>query len=143
MKLIMYASTQVIEPTEEALSLYYQNNIEEYSHVTVLSFSHIFFLKAKTQALKEIVKQLNRLHISTKDASQYGEDFIKGNQVVLATPREIGVTFGRYFTRALLQRPKGKWFGPIHSKEGMHIVYITEKITSKAYPFDEVESRVV
>ena len=142
MKLIMHSSTQFTEPTEEILSLYYQKNIEEYSHITALSFAHIYFLKGKTKVLEEVVKQLNRLHIPPKDASQYGEAFNKGNQMLHATPTEIIETFGRYFTRELLQKPKGKWFGPIHSKEGMHIIYIKEKVIAKAYPFEEVESRV-
>jgi parvulin-like peptidyl-prolyl isomerase len=138
----MHSSTQFTEPTEEVLSLYYQNNIEEYSHVTALSLAHIYFSKEKTEALKEIVKQLNRLNIPAKNASQYGEAFKKSNQISLTSPQEIQVIFGNYFTRELLQKPKGKWFGPIHSKEGMHIIYIKEKTIAKAYPFEEVESRV-
>ena len=59
-----------------------------------------------------------------------------------ATARELDGMFGDAFARSLEDAPLKRWFGPVPSAFGVHLVWIHEKIPGRVPTLEEVRSRV-
>ncbi|MEA3523636.1 MAG: peptidylprolyl isomerase [Campylobacterota bacterium] len=142
MQHLLVNETVLEEPTEDELEIYYKNNLDAYSRVNTVSFSHIYFQNLTEEQEKEMKTLLNNALIESKNAHFYGDVF-EGKQHILNLDRSTcKEKFGNYFTLQLFKQMPLKWHGPIRSKMGIHFVYIDKKETSEPYSFDEVQSRV-
>jgi len=142
MKHILTASNTQKEPTEKILYNYYLKHISDYSETKTLTFSHIYFKENIHTTLSETIEQFNRYNVKPTDAAQFGDKFTVPHQFVLQDFTTISKIFGKYFTKQLWKIKKGAWYGPIHSKEGMHAVFIIQKKTGHPLPFDEIEGEL-
>ena len=141
MRYILLAGVN-IEPTEEELYRYYLMHKEYYLKATNLSFAFIFFRTMNEKDISQIAELLNFYDISPKDASAYGDRSMSTSQMKELDFIEVSKIFGKYFAHQIWKMPGDRWFGPIRSKEGNQIVYVTKKEGSELYLFDEVEGRV-
>ncbi len=135
-------STTPKEPTEEQLHDYYRYHIIDYSSVTEISFSDIYFADMQEQETKHLVELLNRHAMEPSKASEFGDDHSGKHQIDSITLDDLSSKYGNYFAKQMIETPTHRWQGGIRSKDGTHIVYIRSKMVSKPIPFDEVEDRV-
>lgn len=142
MKFIQKNKTTFVEPTEEELLNYYKQNIKEYSKIDELSFSHIYFTDAKDTNIKKIYEIITLVNLSPKKAAYFGESLELSNYQDGVNKTDIEKSFGKYFSSKLFKLQSGVWHKAIHSKYGVHLVYITNKKTSQPYAFDNVLERV-
>jgi len=129
----------VAEPSEELLKQYFEKHKNDYSVVNALSFSHIYF--SNPQGVGDTLKTLQIADVKPHDAASFGEPTTT-NQIKNITFDEAKEMFGSYFALKLFNLKQGKWHKPIQSKDGVHLVYVTDKNVSEAYIFDEIQERV-
>lgn len=132
----------IVEPSEKVLHKYYQNHKYDYGVTTEISFAHIYLHDLAHIDTKKFVEMLNLKEIKPKRASAYGDNVAKGNQIDEMTQDQAAKLFGNYFAQQVWKLSSHRWHGAIRSKHGYHILYITQKISTKLYPFDEIEDRV-
>lgn len=132
----------VIEPSEELLYQYYEKNKSDYSHVKSLSFSQIYFLNSKNEAISTTLKSLQIAEVNPLQASSFGEESATAHQVKNITFDETQELYGKYFASKLFNLKKGMWQQPIHSRYGVHLVYVSDKNVGEPYSFDEIQERV-
>jgi len=142
MQFIMTNQSQILEPSEEALFEYYEKNIADYSAITDLSFAHIFFSNPKDKRIDRVLELLNIAEVSPQKAAYFGDKFEASNFVDAITPFELEQRYGKYFRNKVLALKKGLWHKAIHSKYGVHLVYVRSKTTTDPYSFDEIQERV-
>ena len=142
MKFIRQNRSIFKEPTEEELLAYYKKNIQEYSQTDKISFSHIYFLNAKDKDIKKLYEITTTVGIDPHNAAYFGNASSISNYLDNVTQDEIQKSFGKYFTKQLFTLKSGIWHKAIHSKNGVHLVYVRNKMTGKPYPFDDVLERV-
>jgi len=139
MKFILLGSVEYKEPSEKELYKYYLQNIDEYSEVQTLSFKHIYFTSASNN-MNELQTMLHFTKHSV-DVKNLGDTFNGSNHYENISYEELEHKFGKYFANKLFKLRKGLWF-TIHSKYGVHLVYVSKKTNTAPYKFDEVEDRV-
>ena len=142
MKFIRHNRSLFIEPTEEELLAYYKKNTQEYSHTDKISFSHIYFLNAKDRDVKKTYEIATTVGIDPNKAGYFGDASSISNYLDDLTQDEIQKSFGKYFAKQLFSLKSNVWHKAIHSKHGVHLVYIRSKVIGEPYPFDDVLERV-
>ncbi len=142
MNFIMINKSEIIEPSEEELLKYYKKNIVDYSKVETLSFSHVYFSNTKDTKIDETLHLLEVANVRPEKAVYFGNMFKPSNNIVNASYKEVQEQYGKYFTRKLFNLKKDMWHKGIHSKYGLHLVYVSDKKVSDAEEFDEVQDRV-
>ena len=141
MAFILLGSVEYKEPSEEELHEYYLKNIEDYSEVEHVTFKHIYFSSAKNN-MNELYEMMHLSETPLEDINKLGDSFDGENIYENISYAEVQKKFGKYFASKLFKLKKGVWHKEIHSKYGIHLVYISSKQSSNAYKFDEVEDRV-
>lgn len=142
MQFVMQDRSQFKEPTQKELYKYYKKNIKEYSHIENISFSSIYFRNDKDERVASIFELLNIAKVKSSDAQGFSENSPLAYSVQNATREEVEKSYGKYFAKKLFTSTSGLWHKAIHTKNGVRIVYISNKNTAKAYNFDAVEGRV-
>ncbi|MDQ7043615.1 MAG: peptidylprolyl isomerase [Sulfurimonas sp.] len=141
MEFILLGSVEYKEPSEEELHEYYLKNIQEYSQVKSLSFVHLYFSQ-KLNNMHELYTMSHFTKLAPKDIKNLGDKFEGSQTYTDISEDKLQDIFGKYFASKLFKLKKKIWYENIHSKYGVHLVYITKKTTGEAYKFDEVEDRV-
>jgi len=142
MYFIMLNSNELTEPTEDELHKYYMKHITDYSKVESLSFSHIFFENQKDKRISNILELVKIADINSTQATNFGDQFKFSNHINNISFNEVKIIYGNYFSLKLFKLQKNLWNKAIESKFGSHLIYVTDKNISQAYPFDDVEDRV-
>jgi hypothetical protein len=71
-----------------------------------------------------------------------GDAFLLGHELNLSAP-EVARRFGVQFAAALEDAGSGRWFGPVASAYGLHLVRIEERSADEFAAFEAVRGRVV
>ncbi len=142
MHYIMNEQGSKIEPNEEELLSYYKKNKQEYSQIKSLSFSHIYLNTNEIKKAKKLLGFIKSSNLKYSDASSFSDTFSRGNSEKNISFKDLKESYGNYFTQKIIQLKSNFWSQPIHSKNGLHLVYITDKTVSFPYSFDEVQDRV-
>jgi len=142
MKFIRQNKSLFKEPTEEELLAYYKKNIQEYSQIDSLSFSQIYFLNPKDKDVQRVYEIATTVGINPDEAGYFGDESSIDNYLDDVTQDEIQKSFGKYFAKQLFSLKSGVWHKAIHSKHGVHLIYVRSKVTGDPYPFDDVLERV-
>ncbi len=142
MQHLLLNETELVEPDEDELKIYYKKHLNAYSRVHTVSFSHIYFQNLSDIQEKEIKILLDNNLVKLENAYFYGDTFDGKYHIFDLNRSTCKKKFGNYFTSQLFKMMPHIWQGPIRSKMGIHFVYVDEKETFETYPFDEVESRV-
>ncbi len=145
------------EPIGEAeLAEYFRVHAERWREPPLLDLSHVYFSRDKrgdaTHA--DAVAALETLEArSASSAPQsetdldaalaLGDPFLAGHRLRGATPNRILARLGPDFAEGVADGPVGRWFGPVESAFGQHLVWIADRVESRIPALDEVRKRVV
>lgn len=134
--------------TDDELAAYFSDNIDIYTDLPRISFSHVYFDPDKRgdATLGDAASALTILMQTPADQTDLGAfgDAILlppflANKNTLAVERQ----FGSGFAEAVFAIEPGAWHGPTLSGYGMHLVYVHERITPAAPSLANVHARVV
>jgi hypothetical protein len=147
---LQYLSDSLItpeEPTAQELTEWYAANSEKFKQADLYTITHIFFDPDKrdvtaledAQALRE---QLNALETEPDGFSQFGDRFMLQNYYPERTVMELSKLFGSGFVDEVIELEPGRWYGPVLSGYGVHVVRLDNHWTAPEPAFAEVEERV-
>jgi len=133
--------------TDDQVKAYFNLRKERYRIPPQISFTHIYFnLDTRgekiEQSINQVLMQLDNSSPKDIELSDYGDRFMLQSQYSDLTPREIKSQFGEIFTNQLTNLESGRWYGPIQSGYGLHVVYISNKIASRIPEWTEVKSKI-
>lgn len=134
-----------IEPTEEQLATYLNENPDIYRIDPRITFRQVFLDPERhTEDLNEsVAKLLDTLQSDpTADADQLGDQTLLEYQNEDRSKREVASNFGLQFAKEIVKLPLQQWHGPIRSLYGVHAVYISERTDGRLPPLNEVRDQV-
>ena len=135
-----------IEPTEEELKTFYQDNSTLFQTPKKLSFSQYYFSPDKRRVpLKDAQQVLLTLTEKTPDQIQstsIGDDFHLPNYYAERDFEAIWQQFGRAFADTLFTKNQNGWLPPISSGYGIHLVYLSNIQETSILPFEQIKADI-
>jgi len=133
--------------TDEEIKAYYNLRSERYRIPPKLSFVHIYYNLDKRgddieKDINGVLGVLGNFNPDDIELSDYGDRFMLRSHYNDLTPREIQSQFGEIFTNELISLEPGKWYGPVQSGYGLHVVYISKGTASRIPDWQEVKSQI-
>jgi hypothetical protein len=134
-----------IEPTEEQLTTFLNENPDIYRIDPRITFQQVF-LDPDRHAVdlqESMAKLLNTLQSDpTVAADQLGDQTLLEYQNTDRTKRDVASNFGPRFAEEIVKLPLQQWHGPIRSSYGVHAVYITERTEGRLPTLNDVRDLV-
>jgi hypothetical protein len=134
------------DPDEATLRAYFNAHPDRYAQSAQVSFTHILFSTDRRGAAAEAdaVQALADLQAATgpEDAELLGDatSLPSGFERMIAI--EVEAMFGPDFATSLLRLEPGRWSGPIASGYGLHLVWVSERMSGGPLAFETVRQRV-
>ena len=135
------------QPSEADLLTWYDKHKDKYLLPEILTMTQIFFDpdkrgKATLEDAEKVLKKLSTMPVFPDDITIYGDAFMLQNYYPNKTELEIKKLFGSGFTESVFQLEPGKWYGPVLSGYGTHLVYVHEHLVNDVPDFSEVRENV-
>ena len=157
-------------PAPDALEAYFDSHSSDYQNPARLTFQQVFFSaeNAENSVSREAVaaekgpkgqrdglnaravqalQLLQKGQADAADWQQMGDPFMLGNRFSESTPQSLTQQFGKDFTDQLTQalntHETHRWFGPIHSVYGEHLIRVQTYQPPQAVELTEVRDRVI
>ena len=127
-----------LQPTEEMLVTYYEENKENYKKSPIYTMQQVYFSEEKRVNVFEDAKSA----LKSENPEELGDNISLSSQYTKESELKIARDYGSAFATALDSLPIGEWTGPIYSGFGVHIIFITEKKPSSYFTFNEVAEKV-
>ena len=144
------AASTPVEPDENALATYYEENRQDYFIQAGASFAHVFIAgkddpkgsAAKAEAMLETLRQTGA---QFEDATRYGDRFLFNTNYVERTRAYIKSHFGAEATKIIFDdaTPINAWTGPVFSEHGAHLIYLTARTPGFVQPLETIRDIVV
>ena len=121
---------------EPELRAWYQAHIEDYRVGPTIAFTHIFFStqhRPRTQALAQAQQTLAMLQqqgYTAASAQGLGDRFYFHLDYVDKSPELVASHFDQTFQETVFALLPQRWSGPIESKHGVHLVYVSRQQAS-------------
>ncbi len=137
----------VKEPTEAELRGWYDGHPEAYSEPARVSFTHVYFSPDRDGdegASHRAVEELARLRTSGEArAPDRGDRFPYPYDHASVSGPEVVRLFGDSpLAEAALDAPLNRWWGPIRSGYGWHLLYVSGRSDPRVRPFADVKEKV-
>jgi peptidyl-prolyl cis-trans isomerase C len=135
-----------IEPDEATLRAYFEAQPDRYAQSARVSFSQVLFNTDRRgdAAAADAAQALADLQTasSPEAADLLGDATSLPSHLDAISTFEVEATFGPDFAAALLRLEPGRWSGPINSGYGLHLVWLSQRVSGGPVAFDEVQQRV-
>lgn len=148
MQAMVRAGVRAEEPGEEILRAHYEATAARWREPELLDLTHVYFSRdkrgeARIADARQILRTLLRSDLPPEEAIGLGDSFLSGHRLQAATPTRIVARLGPDFAEGVRGKDAERWFGPIESAFGTHLVWIHESIESRQPPFAEIRQRVI
>jgi len=127
-----------LQPTEEMLITYYEENRENYKKLPIYTLEQVYFSEVKRVNVFEDAKSA----LKSENPEELGDNISLSSQYKNISALRIARDYGSAFATALDSLPIGEWTGPIYSGFGIHIIYIKEKKPAGYFTYNEVAAKV-
>lgn len=135
-----------VEPTDEELQAFLDENVDDYRIPDVYTFSQrLFRTDADRQAARRAAQGAwEALADPTAPApGPAGQPSMLPERLDGVPSREVARVMGEQFLDGLAEAPVGRWSPPIESGYGLHLVYVHERVEGRPPTLDEVRPMVV
>jgi len=139
MEFISDGLAESLQPSEEMLKKYFEDNKDKYSRDPVYTISHVYFSQDKRS--DAYIDAKNALELESMEG--LGDPLSLPKTYTDASSFAISRDYGTSFANSLDNLEIGKWTGPINSGLGVHLVFIKEKKAGGLYAFEEVNDKVI
>jgi hypothetical protein len=135
------------DPGRQVLEDWFALNPDKYKAPDLYTMTHIFFDpdKRDAQALEDARAtrdELNAIGRVPENVNAYGDPFMLQSYYPDRAESELAKLFGAEFARSVTELEPGRWFGPVLSGYGVHVVYVSTHVSAPAPEFAQVEERV-
>ena len=142
--------TSAVEVTDDDVATYYEENQDDYYVDPYVTFTHVYFSSDRNGAdearkLAEAkLEELNRDSIPFSESTRYGERFLYNVNYVERTEDFVASHFGTPMAKQIfaLEPNPQRWYGPIESAYGQHLVMLTKRTAGFHPPLEEIEAVV-
>ena len=139
---------------EKEIEQFFNQHKQEYQIDPSITFTHVFFDKTfydpkghgdKTlQVATQTLQTLNATEVPFEKASQFGQRFYFHRNYVDRTPAFVASHFGEEFSQNTFKFPQAnKWYGPVTSKYGQHLIMVSKNLPSRVPKLGEVAGQVL
>ena len=139
MEFISDGLAESLQPTDDMLKKYFEDNIDNYSKDPIYTMSHVYFSQDKRNDAYRDAQ--NALKLESMEG--LGDLISLPKMYTDASAFIISRDYGTSFANNLDSLEIGKWTGPINSGLGVHLVFIKEKKVGGFYAFEEVKDKVI
>lgn len=137
---------ETVEPADDELKKYMQENQDRYRIPEEISFSQVYFNPDKR---KDVTKEAEQLMARLKSEQSPPEEVVSLGDTIMIdstfrkkSPAEVARVLGKDFADALFSAREMGWQGPMMSSFGLHLVYIEERTASKMPEFASLREDV-
>lgn len=139
MELLLQAEGTIEQPSEAELAAYYAAHAEAYRQPDRIAFAQHYF----SPALRGDRAESDAAAVLAKPGEPVGGDpFMLESPTAPVDRERIAADYGTEFADALFQGPQGRWFGPVRSSFGYHLVKIDRREAASVPPLAEIRVRV-
>jgi hypothetical protein len=136
-----------VPASEAELGRYLQANADRYRIDRTFSFLQVFLNPAArgdglARDAADLLAELDRQGADA-DLSAAGDPFLLEREFVNASAADVAQQFGDDFVTALTSAQTHRWFGPIASAFGRHLVFIRQRDEGRLPPMEEVRAQVL
>lgn len=137
--------SNVVSPTEDELKSYYSEHSERYMTEARYTLFHVFFSPDKRSDFRGDAANM----IADVEKKSIEEALTMGDEIALpqtfnnTSEFHISRQMGAEFVQAISKLDTGKWYGPVESGYGAHLVYLENKIEAEPALFAEVRDKVL
>lgn len=133
-----------IEPDEATLRAYHAAQPDRYAQSARMTFSHILFRMDRPGVEADAAQALTDLQTATSPeaADLLGDATSLPSAFEQISAVEVEAMFGPDFAAALMGLDTGRWSGPVTSGYGLHLVWLSERVSGGPLAFDAVRQRV-
>lgn len=145
---IIRARVRANPPDEKTLDAHFEATREQWREAPLLDLSHVYLSRDRrgeaTRAdATQLLERLQGEALDPDTAIGLGDPFLAGHRLRGATPNRIIARLGPDFEAGTADAPSDRWFGPVESAFGQHLVWIHERIPSRVPELAEIRSRVL
>ncbi len=138
MEFISDELAESLQPTDNVLREYYNQNKDNYQKPSIYTLRQIFFNRNQRDSAEEDAKKA----LKNEDPVKFGDRISLPAYYSKTNALKLSIDFGTVFSASLDTLPIGVWAGPVRSGFGVHLVFIEEKIPSGFYTYDDVSEKV-
>lgn len=140
MEFLASGAAQAIQPNEQEIQTFYQENIEMFSRPDRLAFEQVYL--GENPDTSSIETARNALNLG-QDPQTVGQRGLLTPSMRLSENSQVNSLFGDGFFEQLWSVNGQEWQGPVRSGYGLHLVRITQRETSAARPLADVQDAVL
>ncbi len=138
MQFISDELAETLQPTEEMLLSYYENNKENYKKPAIFTLEQLYFSPdTREDATKDAQEVL-----ASNDIPEQADPLSLPRSYQNTSGTKIAIDFGTRFATGIDSLSLNQWHGPILSGLGVHLVKINKKEPSGYYSYNEVKREV-
>jgi hypothetical protein len=140
------------EPSDSELRAYFEAQAEELLRPARLRLTQIFFTQQHADAAARALEGLTSRGLDPAAAlgsgsapgpgEALGDPFLHASAQPPQSEQELARRFGAEFARAVFGLETGRWWGPVASAYGVHLVWIHERSAPELPPFEEVRAKL-
>ena len=130
------------DPTEAQIDSFYRLESARYRSPDIISFEHIYYSSENLRE-EDYEKILLKLESGTIMSDQLGDSFWLGPSMEGYSRDALTTMLGAAFTDQIFELGPARWYGPIESARGIHLVRVIEKSTGQMLPLERARSLVI
>ena len=141
----------VADPSTDELQQFFKANLQDYIEPASATFTHVFLsgqysgeaeLELRAQ---ELLASLRADSVPPDAAQSFGDRFLYHSQYIDRDHRFVSTELGRIAADRIFadESPIGRWFGPVYSEHGAHLVNLTMRSSQQIPEFVDVRQQVV
>jgi parvulin-like peptidyl-prolyl isomerase len=136
MRLLFAARARASEPGEAEVRAYFDAHVERFSEPERIALTQLYF-----RAREEAASALARLSPGGGPVA-LGDALPLPRELPPHSRAELEARLGPAFAAAACAGPEGRWFGPVRSPYGHHLLFVRARQAARRSPFETVRSAV-
>ena len=142
---ILVARNPPDPPSEKQISETFEGRKKEFQRPNKYTLQHLYFPQSKSSNLSSAMNVIKTENMTPEEARKLSFPFLPGYKFVRQSGEQLSRRFGYEFTKNLeaLDLSPNKWFGPIASTYGQHLIWIDEIELARDAVLSEVRSELV
>jgi hypothetical protein len=147
MEFLSDSTVDIADPSDAQLQSYLQQNPAQFAKPTRVSLRQVFVSTERHDAAAR--SEADRILVSlsadrtSMEQPPFGDSTLLPFRLERATAQDIARTFGSGFVTQIQEAPIGKWFGPVRSTYGLHLVRIDDREPGSVPELAEIRPIVV
>lgn len=130
----------VVEPSDEDLQLFLDNNPDRFRADALISFNQVYLNEFSHDKAVDLLATLQSGTVDNPD--ELSESYLLPYRLDEASEAAISAQFGEKFKTVLFDLDVGRWIGPVESPFGIHLVRIDNIVAGHIPPLAEIRNEV-